>query len=78
MAVRRGLVVISLTPSPWTTTNGLPEWTAKWTTLYYLPWKKKDNQSSVVLVDGQLPSPFCLFFFMLLVSCSTGAFFCPV
>ena len=32
---------ISLTPSPWTTTYGLAEWTAKWTTLNYLPWKKK-------------------------------------
>jgi len=25
----------------WPPVHGLPEWTAKWTTLYYLPWKKK-------------------------------------
>ena len=52
--------------------NGLP----KWTTLNYLLWKKKDNQSLVVLIDGPLPLPYCFFifiFFMLLVSCSRGA-----
>ena len=56
--------------------NGLP----KWTTLNYLPWKKNDNQSLVVLIDGPLPSPlrFYFSFFMLLVSCSTDAFIRPV
>ena len=41
--------------------NGLP----KWTTLSYLPWKKKDNQSLLLLIDGPLPSPSCFFFLSL-------------
>ena len=53
--------------------NGLPNWT----TLNYLPLKKKGNQTLVVLIDGPLSSPSCccfFSFFKLLLSCSTGAF----
>lgn len=50
---------ISLTPSPWTITNGPPKWTT---------WK--DGQMGYL--SGLNP------FFMLLVSCSAGAFIRPL
>ena len=57
--------------------NGLP----KWNTLNYPLWKKKkNNQSSVVLIDGPLPSQsfsIFAFFLMLVVSCSRDAFIRP-
>ena len=57
----------------------------RWKRINYLPWKKnktkqkKHNQSLVVLIDGPLSSPSCLFsLFMLLISCSTGTFIRPL